>query len=224
MKTKATKNKSSISKKALDLIPIKEGILFSTLPAKRRLIFRWCEATIIVAILLTVWLLMTKEVTGALIGVAVISLALFAGVGVTVSLVLRKNTIFVFTDGSIVVRSGVTEILDSRLPYSEIAIFKKVVGLPDILTKRETATFKMYKIKTKNNGKKVLVQDQVCSLYGVKKHREISKLLEEKNVPVQKKLADKRAIKKRLALEWKQLKAERKAKEQEQKAKEKQDN
>lgn len=197
----------------------KESVLIATLPAKRRLIFRWCEAIVLVCALLVVWLLMAQDLSGALIGVVCVFLALFAAAGIIISLLLRKNTVYVFTPSSLIVHSGVVQILKNRLAYSEIALCKKVVGLPDILTKRETATFKIYKIQTKKNGRRVLVQDRVCSMYGVKKHREISKLFEENDVPFQKSAAQKRALKKQLAAEWKIKKAKAEVKKQKQKQK-----
>ena len=211
------KEKKAKTNKKIKLQGINEGVLFSTLPAKRRLIFRWCESIIIVLFLLTFWLLLAKDVNLTIILVVSLFLLAFVGLGLAMSLLLRKNTIFIFAENSIIVRSGITEIIESRLAYNDIVLYKKIIGLPDILTKRETATFKLYKIEEKKNGKKVFVQDQVCSMYGVKKHREISNLFNSKNIAEQKSRKDKTVIKKRLREEWKLLKAERKNKIKEKK-------
>lgn len=197
-------------KRKKTLEKVKQTILLTTLPAKRRLIFRWCESVVIVAILLTFWLLLAKEVTGAMIGVVCVFFAIFLIVGLLVSLLLRRNTTYNMTDTEIIVFSGVFEILERRLLYKDIVIYKKVVGLPDLITKNETATFKFYKIIKKRNGRKVLVQDQVCSMWGVKKHNEISKILVEKNVLKQDNQKQIRQIKKELSAEWREIKKEKK--------------
>ena len=197
-------------KRKKTLEKVKQTILLTTLPAKRRLIFRWCESVVIVAILLTFWLLIAQEVTGAMIGVVCVFFAIFLIVGLLVSLLLRRNTIYNMTDTEIIVFSGVFEILERRLLYKDIVIYKKVVGLPDLITKNETATFKFYKIIKKKNGRKVLVQDQVCSMWGVKKHNEISKILVEKNVLKQSNQKQIRQIKKELSAEWREIKKEKK--------------
>lgn len=197
-------------KRKKTLEKVKQTILLTTLPAKRRLIFRWCESVVIVAILLTFWLLLAKEVTGAMIGVVCVFFAIFLIVGLLVSLLLRRNTTYNMTDTEIIVFSGVFEILERRLLYKDIVIYKKVVGLPDLITKNETATFKFYKIIKKKNGRKVLVQDQVCSMWGVKKHNEISKILVEKNVLKQSNQKQIRQIKKELSAEWREIKKEKK--------------
>ncbi len=197
-------------KRKKTLEKVKQTILLTTLPAKRRLIFRWCESVVIVAILLTFWLLLAKEVTGAMIGVVCVFFAIFLIVGLLVSLLLRRNTTYNMTDTEIIVFSGVFEILERRLLYKDIVIYKKVVGLPDLITKNETATFKFYKIIKKKNGRKVLVQDQVCSMWGVKKHNEISKILLEKNVLKQDNQKQIRQIKKELSAEWREIKKEKK--------------
>ena len=72
-------------KRKKTLEKVKQTILLTTLPAKRRLIFRWCESVVIVAILLTFWLLIAQEVTGAMIGVVCVFFAIFL-----------KNAPFVF--------------------------------------------------------------------------------------------------------------------------------
>ena len=197
-------------KRKKTLEKVKQTILLTTLPAKRRLIFRWCESVVIVAILLTFWLLLAKEVTGAMIGVVCVFFAIFLIVGLLVSLLLRRNTTYNMTDTEIIVFSGVFEILERRLLYKDIVIYKKVVGLPDLITKNETATFKFYKIIKKKNGRKVLVLDQVCSMWGVKKHNEISKILVEKNVLKQSNQKQIRQIKKELSAEWREIKKEKK--------------
>ena len=197
-------------KRKKTLEKVKQTILLTTLPAKRRLIFRWCESVVIVAILLTFWLLIAQEVTGAMIGVVCVFFAIFLIVGLLVSLLLRRNTTYNMTDTEIIVFSGVFEILERRLLYKDIVIYKKVVGLPDLITKNETATFKFYKIIKKKNGRKVLVQDQVCSMWGVKKHNEISKILVEKNVLKQSNQKQIRQIKKELSAEWREIKKEKK--------------
>lgn len=197
-------------KRKKTLEKVKQTILLTTLPAKRRLIFRWCESVVIVAILLTFWLLLAKEVTGAMIGVVCVFFAIFLIVGLLVSLLLRRNTTYNMTDTEIIVFSGVFEILERRLLYKDIVIYKKVVGLPDLITKNETATFKFYKIIKKRNGRRVLVQDQVCSMWGVKKHNEISKILLEKNVLKQDNQKQIRQIKKELSAEWCEIKKEKK--------------
>lgn len=189
---------------------VKQTVLLTTLPAKRRLIFRWCESVVIVAILLTFWLLLAQEVTGAMIGVVCVFFAIFLIVGLLVSLLLRRNTTYNMTDTEIIVFSGVFEILERRLLYKDIVIYKKVIGLPDLITKNETATFKFYKIIKKKNGRKVLVLDQVCSMWGVKKHNEISKILVEKNVLKQSNQKQIRQIKKELSAEWREIKKEKK--------------
>ena len=197
-------------KRKKTLEKVKQTVLLTTLPAKRRLIFRWCESVVIISILLTFWLLLAKEVTGAMIGVVCVFFAIFLIVGLLVSLFLRRNTTYNMTDTEIIVFSGVFEILERRLLYKDIVIYKKVVGLPDLITKNETATFKFYKIIKKKNGRKVLVLDQVCSMWGVKKHNEISKILVEKNVLKQSNQKQIRQIKKELSAEWREIKKEKK--------------
>lgn len=195
-----------------EIQPTPSTTLLTTVPSKRRLIFRWVETAIVVAALFALWVVFTPNMSWKLAGVVLVFLGVFAAAGITLSLIVRRNTSYTFTQTAIVVRAGVTEIITKQLPYGQITFYKKTTTIPDLLANRQTATFRFYKIQTKKNGKRVLVSEMVCSMWGVKKHEQISEILDSKNVPKLQNHKQLTALKKQLKMEWKQIKQKNKTK------------
>ena len=179
----------------------KEKILFTTQLAKRRLIFRWIESAFLVLVLLTIWLVLTKKPSIAVVCVVLVFFVLFFCVGIGLSLLLRKNTRYAFTKTELLVRSGVFEIIETRIAYKDIVCYKKHIRIPDALTKKQTATFKIYKVVKSKRGKKRLVQDMVCSMHGVKMQKEIEQIFQENKI-AKASIREIANIKRKLREEW----------------------
>lgn len=185
-------------------------IILSAKPAKTRLFFMWAELVIIVAVLLTFWCLLETNFSRLLIAIVVIFLSLFALVGAFLTFLYIKHNEFYFTKNELISKSGISEVFENKIKYSDIVFYKKYTAIPDLLTKKQTANFVIYKITTKSNGKKELTKDRICSMYGINNHQQISEIFEQNNVKKLSSHKQKTQIKKELEQEWKREKQNQK--------------
>lgn len=185
-------------------------IILETQPTKARLLFMWAEIIIIEAILLTFWCLLETNFNKLLVAIVVIFLSLFAIIAALLTLLYIKHNRFYFTQQELVAKAGISEVFQNRIKYKDIVFYKKYTTLPDLLAKKGTASFLIYKIYTKKNGRKKLVKDAICSMHGVRHHQQISEIFEQKNVTKLQSYKQKSQLKKELKQEWKQIKQNQK--------------
>ena len=186
------------------------GVILTAQPAKTRLFFMWAELVIIVAGLLIFWCLLETNFSKLLVAIVVVFLSVFTIIGALLTFLYIKHNVFYFTKKEIIAKAGISEVFENKINYKDIALYKKYTALPDLLTKKATANFIIYKIVDKKNGKRQLKEDRICSMHGIKNHLQISEILDQNNVQKLEHHKQISQIKKELKSQWKKIKTSQK--------------